>query len=126
MRASLLGLKKEDRLAIDALMHRLFDEVGQQIVLIELFGSKARGDDRPESDIDVAVVVSQRDWPLEHRIHTISARVSLEHDVVFNLYVVDQTRWLWMGKIRHPLYRSILAEGVELAPALMAAPLPPL
>ena len=43
MSASLLSLKKEDRLAIDALSHRLLNEVGPQIVLIELFGSKARG-----------------------------------------------------------------------------------
>jgi predicted nucleotidyltransferase len=92
-------------------------EYGSDILSVTLFGSKARGDDTPHSDIDVLIVVADEDWTVKYQIRTLGARVSLDHDVLFNLYVVERERWVWMQEINHPLYRRITNEGVDLVPA---------
>jgi hypothetical protein len=49
------------------------------------------------------------------------ARLSLEYDVLFNLYVISQARWQRMRQIRYPLYRSVLRDGISLTPQAIAA-----
>lgn len=115
MKTSQLALFLQDREALVDLASRLRKDFGSQVVEVKLFGSKARGDALEDSDIDVIVVVRDDSWPLEHRIRKLGARLSLEHDVLFNLYVVSQERWTWMTEIRHPLYRSVASDGIPLA-----------
>lgn len=107
-------ISRGDQEAIEALLARLINIHGRDIVAITLFGSKARGDDTPQSDIDILVIVTQEDWVIKHDIRTLGARLSLDHAVLFNLYVLSQTRWAWMQAINHPLYRQISTDGLTL------------
>jgi len=50
-----------ERQALDALVQRLYDRYGVHAQSGVLFGSKARGDDSPESDLDVLVVLRNDD-----------------------------------------------------------------
>ena len=79
-----------------------------------LFGSKARGDAAPESDIDILIIVDHDDWRLSHTFSTMAARVSLEHDALIGLYVIGQERWNQMAQRRLGLYRNVVAEGIIL------------
>lgn len=109
-------LNTREQQATEALIERLFAEYGDRVVQLVLFGSKARGDDTRDSDIDVLVVTTSEDWPLKHDILTLGSRLSLDYDVLFNLYVISHERWAWMQKVRHPLYRNIMADGVDFTP----------
>jgi uncharacterized protein len=109
-------LAESDQQAIEALVTQLVLRHGGNVNSITLFGSKARGDDTPQSDIDLLVIVEREDWELKHEIRILGARFSLNYDVLFNLYIVAQERWGWMKAINHPLYRQILAEGMDLTP----------
>jgi len=91
---------------------------GKDVIRILLIGSKARGDDSVESDIDLVVVAKQEDWELKHKVLIRGARLSLEHEVLFNLYVISQDRWNWMGQIRHPFFRTTTTEGLDLSSEL--------
>lgn len=107
-------LSSQDRQAIIALIERIITENDDDIKRLTLFGSKARGDDLQEPDIDLLMVAETDAWPLRQRILRLGARLSLEHDVLFNLYVISHERWLWMKRVRHPLYRNIVADGLDL------------
>lgn len=78
--------------AIEALLARLMETHGRDIQKITLFGSKARGNDTAESDIDILVVITKNVWQTKHDMRTLGARVSLEQEVLFNLYVLPQKR----------------------------------
>ncbi|HIQ06048.1 MAG TPA: nucleotidyltransferase domain-containing protein [Anaerolineae bacterium] len=117
----LVHLAGRDQQAIKALIGRLMAQLGDHILHLTLFGSKARGEDTAESDIDVLVVTTDDTWPLRHRILLLGARLSLEHDVLFNLYVIGRERWAWMRQVGHPLYRNIIAHGVDLIPEVELA-----
>ena len=86
---------------------------GDQLVHLTLFGSQARGDQKPESDIDVLVVLHSLVNPGEEikRTGKIVASLSLNHDVVISCLFMDETHY----KTRNTaLLRNIRKEGVLL------------
>lgn len=107
-------LSSQEQDALRTLVSRLVSDHGEQIVDLILFGSKARGEGTPESDIDVLVIVTQEQWRLRSTLSRLGARVSLECAVLFNLHIVSRVRWQWMQSIGHPLWRNIQAEGIPL------------
>ena len=107
---------KEHR-ALDAYLNRLRERFPGEILQVILFGSKARGDSQPSSDIDVLTVVRQESWPLREEINTLAARVSLEYDVLLGPRVIGRKRWERMERDRFGLYQNIITEGIPLKPA---------
>ena len=79
-----------------------------------LFGSKARGDDTPDSDIDLLVVLNANDWQLRDTIRTLGARISLEYEVLLSVRAVSLDKWAELARYQFPLYRAIQAEGIML------------
>jgi predicted nucleotidyltransferase len=65
-------------------LHRV---LGLQIEAIYLYGSQARGDARPDSDIDVLVVLRGdfSYFEMVERTGEIAARLSLQYDTVVSL-----------------------------------------
>jgi predicted nucleotidyltransferase len=79
-----------------------------------LFGSKARGDSRPWSDIDILIVVDREDWRLSHAISDLAADVSLEFNVLIGPRVVGRERWERMKQRSFGLYANVTTEGIPL------------
>ncbi len=119
--AFLPDLPPRRQLAIAALLDRLFSEYNRRIVFVALFGSVARGDSVPDSDIDIVLVADHADGEFKWEARGIAARVSLEHDVLFNLHIYSQTRWSAMERQRTTLWRDVTREGIALTPELAGA-----
>jgi predicted nucleotidyltransferase len=72
------------------LLHTLRQELarllGEQLDRVLLFGSRVRGEARPDSDIDVLVVMRGDVNPFEclRRTSDVIAKLSLQHDVVIS------------------------------------------
>lgn len=111
-------LSPGERKAIARFVELLRQRHPEQILQTVLFGSKARGDSQPWSDIDILIVVDSEDWRFQHAISTLAARVSLEYDVLIGPRVIGQERWERMKQHRSTLYRNITAEGIPLTPTL--------
>ena len=111
---NLHALSAHDRRAILGLTEDFFSRFGNQVLQIRLFGSKTRGDDKADSDIDLLILTAHEEWAPKHELLTRGARLSLDYDVLFNLYVISQERWNWMERSRYPIYRTISTEGIEL------------
>ena len=117
-RVSTPHLTAQECQAIETFIVRLRERFPGRILQTILFGSKARGDSQPWSDIDILTIVNEEDWPLRQEISTLAARVSLEYDVLIGPRVIGQERWERMKQHRFSLYRNIVAEGIPLSPAL--------
>ena len=104
------------RRAIAAFVGRLRSDLPDNIVDLRLFGSEARGDATPESDIDVFVVVQPEHEraKLETRVVDIAFDVNLEFNVFISPSVTTP------AILNHPVWRetpfieTILREGVPL------------
>ncbi len=100
--------------AIVAELHRRLEALyGTRLVKIVLFGSQARGDAEPGSDIDVLVVLNGPVNPGEEisRTGDVVAELCLAHGVVIACVFMDRDRFLHR---QGPLLRNIRREGVPV------------
>ena len=109
-------LAPRERQAVERFVDTLLQQYPERVLEAALFGSKARGDSTPDSDIDILLIVDKDDWQFSHVISTIAARVSLEYDVLIGPRVIGRERWESMKRCRFSLYRNIAAEGIHLTP----------
>jgi predicted nucleotidyltransferase len=111
---SLSYLTTNERIAIAEYVAHIRDRFPDRVLSVTLFGSKARGDADTESDIDLLVLVDAQDHEFRSELWRIASDVSLEYNVVLSVRVFAQARWSETERIRPPLYRAILADGVSL------------
>ncbi len=108
-------LEPGERGAVNEFLDLLRRHHPGRVLQTVLFGSKARGERTPGSDIDILVIVDQEDWRLSHAISDLAADVSLEYDVLIAPRVIGQERWERMTRLGFSLYKNIAAEGIPLS-----------
>ena len=111
-----IALRQRDKIATEILVERLLKTIPDQILAVNLFGSKARGDDSTDSDIDILIITKSSDWRVVRQIRQVAARVSLEHDVLFNTHIIDYSQWTAMEEARSTYWRHIQRDGIALLP----------
>ena len=108
------SLTTQERAAVQAFLRRLHRDHGLAVQRTVLFGSKARGDSQPDSDIDVLIVVDEESWPLRDAISGVGADVSLEYGVLIGPRVIGQERWARMAREHFSLCENVAQEGIPL------------
>ena len=73
-----------------------------------LFGSRARGDAEPDSDMDVLVVVDELTKEVEDYISDCAWEASFKHGIVMVPIIFSINEW-----DRSPERRSLLAEAIR-------------
>ena len=107
-----LSLNEED--AITAFTNYLLEEMAGNLSRIYLFGSKARGDFQPDSDIDLLVIVRHLSPDARWLIRAAAADYSLKYDVLLNTHILDQTRWQAIVQYEDSLWREVERDGVPI------------
>jgi predicted nucleotidyltransferase len=107
------SLVESDRRTIDEIAASL--PAGWPVDAIVLYGSKARGDDTPDSDIDLLVLTGR---PLTQeetgRMRELVRRVGLRLGTWPELYVRTSDEW-WHGVYQAaPIRKEIDAEGIDV------------
>ena len=108
------SLTDNERAALADYLARLREICGNRVVRVVLFGSKARGDSGPESDIDLFVVLQGEINSLKKALVDLSYEISLNHDVVLSDLVVGAQRYRWMSEHGEPMLIEVEREGIEL------------
>jgi predicted nucleotidyltransferase len=111
----------QQRAATHELLRRLSAKYAERLLTATLFGSVARGDFTPDSDIDVLVVMDEAPPEMEWDLWGLGAETSLEFDVIFNLHIYSRAQWERLRAQSKTLWRNIERDGVELTlkPALV-------
>ncbi|RJP22945.1 MAG: nucleotidyltransferase domain-containing protein [Candidatus Omnitrophota bacterium] len=80
-----------------------------------LFGSRARGNADPESDMDVLVVLADKYTVKERRKVSICAwEAGFEHGIVVAPVVYSQDEWDNGPERYSPFVRTVMAEGIPV------------
>ena len=85
----------------DELIQGLRDIFANNIEAIILYGSVARNESTPESDIDIAVIVKK------------GMDIELRYDRVFSIVDIEKENLQKWGKIL-PFYQNVQKEGIVL------------
>ena len=96
-------------------VHRVTTRYPQDVLSITLYGSQARGDAHPESDIDLFLVVQPYfTETLREAFHDLAWQVQFKHDVVISDIIRSQEQVHQMQAQCFPYYQNIEKEGIVL------------
>lgn len=87
----------------------------KEIKVIYLFGSRARGDERPDSDYDLFLVVTD-DFvlPDKSRIYDVVMDVFLKTGRFVSLKIRREKEFQRLRELETPFIRNLLKEGIEV------------
>jgi uncharacterized protein (UPF0332 family)/predicted nucleotidyltransferase len=111
---NLSRLKPNERRAVEAFVEALRRDLDSRLLLLVLFGSKARGDDLPDSDIDFLVVTDGDARDLEKRVSALSHSLDLEHNVLVNAIFFSRQRWQDFAQRRAAFWQNAQRDGMLL------------
>lgn len=82
-------------------------------VSVILYGSEAKGEARPDSDIDLLILVDREHITEKERQEMINPLFEIEYEtgILINPVVMLKKQW---GKIVTPFYVNVMKEGIEL------------
>ncbi|MBI3611438.1 MAG: nucleotidyltransferase domain-containing protein [Nitrospirae bacterium] len=106
-------MKKATQEILTKLKGLLIQIYGERFQGLYLYGSFARGEERPGSDLDVAMILDdfERPWIEIQRTGQIVSDLSLEYEATISLIPLRASDWA--GKLK-PLVRNIHREGVAV------------
>lgn len=107
-------LTKTEKKALKEFKEKLLKKLGKEIVLIKLFGSKARGDSTIESDIDVLVVLKEAREKYKDVVYDIVTRLVLKYGLYLSVKVFSQKEYQHFSSIPTVFIKNIAQEGIAV------------
>ena len=107
-------LTKKHTEALEAFAGAVRRLLGERLVALKLFGSHARGEATPDSDLDVLVLVDEAKPALENAVLDLAFEVNLAHDVYISPRVIGRRIFedpVWR---QTPFIRALETEGATL------------
>lgn len=86
--------------------------LGGQLIELKLFGSKARGDDRPDSDLDVLVIVTDDDWRICDVVYGVATDILLQTDISISPKVISKNLLEQLQKEDTFFLRNIIRDAI--------------
>lgn len=84
-----------------------------ELLDFKVFGSTARDERRPDSDIDIFILLPHVERHIEEDLFNIAYDIELEHDCLVDLIVFgNEEKDAILTKT--PFYRQVTEEGVEV------------
>lgn len=107
-----MSLKEKEKAALKELKKVLEEKYG--LLDFRLYGSKARGEDSPESDIDVMIELTEVNPEIESEIDKTLFAINLKYDCFISVVLFGQ-KALEEGPLdQSPLYKVVEREGIRL------------
>jgi uncharacterized protein len=80
-----------------------------------LFGSRARGDNKPNSDWDILILINNQivTNDIEDRFRDVLYNIELESGQIISTFIYPKS--FWQKNLKYsPLYKSVKKEGIKL------------
>ena len=80
-----------------------------------LFGSRARGDNKSDSDWDIVILVNSKfiTYEIEDRFRDVLYNIELDSGQIISTFIYPKS--FWNKTLRFsPLYNAVKKEGIEL------------
>lgn len=89
--------------------------LGEKLVALYLYGSRARGEATCESDWDLLVIVPDHiAKQVEPAILDALYQISLDYGMVLSCIVMGQSQWEFLNLAASPFARTVRSEGKRL------------
>lgn len=93
---------------------KIRDLFGEKVLKIILFGSYARGDYDPESDVDIFVLLKDNDLRKYRKIRVkVITEFLGKHDILLSIRLSNEDTFKRYKEIS-PFYQNVMREGISL------------
>ena len=101
---------------LDTLTGELRRQLGSDLWLLLLYGSHARGEAQPDSDVDLFVVLSRASEAAQEKVRQVAYEVMWEADFayVFSLYLTGMNHYQTLEEHGSSFLRNVQREGKVL------------
>ena len=79
-----------------------------------LYGSKARGDDHPESDLDILIITGDTDFKTQHSMRWVGYMLAAMSSALPSIMVYTRADWERSAAIGSPFVREVEQDAVPL------------
>lgn len=97
---------------IEEFKRRVEQRFPRELVRLVLFGSKARGEATPESDVDLLAVIQSDNWRLGDEVRSVGYALELEHGVVLSIQVISRNHYERLRANGTQFFHVLEQEGV--------------
>lgn len=108
------SLTDEERQALIGFVEKLLQRFNGRLLSAILFGSRARSEAGPNSDMDVLVVVDSDDLQVRKEIRHLAVDVWLEHGIYLSTRVWSRAHLRELEGLQTMLFRNIERDGIDL------------
>jgi len=109
-----VALSTKEKSALQQFKAGLNLAIGAQLIELKLFGSKARGDDHPDSDIDLLVIVATDDWHIRDKVYDVATDILLQMDVCISPKVISKNRFDQLCKEGISFIRNVSKDAITV------------
>lgn len=107
-------LNSTEKKALNQFSTRIKNNLGLNLLDLRIFGSKSTGKFRDESDIDVLIVVNNRNDEVLDVISEILLDVELKYDSKISPVVLTTTELLKNQQHQTLFYHEVIRDGITL------------
>jgi len=111
---TLKNLSDKEEKALRGYVSTLEGRFGSQLAEILLFGSKARSEGRPGSDLDVAVILRQPSAQDLSEARGLAFDIWLAYGILLAIRAMSQQGWEDLARLRSLLYRNVKRDGISV------------
>lgn len=107
-------LTKQEELVVKNIANRIRQLLKDQLIILEIFGSKIRGDFTPDSDIDILIVVKDKNVKLKDKLYDILFEIDPYYEYKISLIIYSEFEFEQNIKLESPFIEYIQKEGIRL------------
>lgn len=109
-----MNLSSKGERALRAYARTLEDQFGSQLLEVLLFGSRARNEASPDSDLDVAVILDQASAQDLSQVRGLTFDIWLAHGVLLSVQAMSRQGWEKLASLQSLFYRNVRRDGISL------------
>lgn len=107
-------ISKTEEKAIREFKTQLSQKLGKDIISIQLFGSKARGDFHKESDVDVLIVLKRKMRKSEDFIIGLTTDLALKYGVNISPIILSRKDYNYQKRLPSIFIQILQREAISL------------
>lgn len=88
---------------------------GDFVQRVVVYGSRARGEGGPDSDLDLLVVVRDGDWRLRFELLDLAGDLDQDHVVLPSVQVFTEEEWADMHRSESVYREAVERDGIAVA-----------
>jgi predicted nucleotidyltransferase len=109
-------MNERDREIISELKHRLTDDILPHLKKLIVFGSRVRGEAAEDSDIDILVVITEKNPDIEKKLEDIAYSVMWDYDFkpIISIKTTSESHFNESLARGFSFYRHVEKEGISV------------